>query len=237
MGNFTFGNDFLSPVFLLFGRKLAKTPPFPTNEQIVKFNTVTNEWELSSDAGVGQANTSSNVGTGAGLALPKVGVDLPFKSIIVTAPLSITVNPTDITLAQKLEKAIAIFVDNIFVLFTVPATLQEFPDGSQASRTQLDLTNFNQARFFINQDFEDVPAGAIMFLQYDSGSGFATLAVTASQGEIDIADGVGLPKIKETGFFNIASASKALSKLRVVSDNGGGGEEIELSTVGVEFRA
>lgn len=43
-------------------------------------------------------NTSSNSGTGAGLAQPKVGKDLPFKSIIAGANVSIDENVDDITI-------------------------------------------------------------------------------------------------------------------------------------------
>lgn len=46
----------------------------------------------------GEVNTSSNSGTGNGWAQPKVGVDLPFKSLITIAPLDTTVNMDDLTL-------------------------------------------------------------------------------------------------------------------------------------------
>jgi len=91
--------DFLEPAFLLFARRLAKVPPFPTNNDGIKFNFTLQQWELAPFATGGEANTSSNVGAGAGWALPKVGVDLPFKSFIALAPLSLTVNPNDITIS------------------------------------------------------------------------------------------------------------------------------------------
>jgi len=53
---------------------------------------------LEAGAGGGEANTSSNSGAGDGWALAKVGVDLPFKSLITTAPISTTVNAADLTL-------------------------------------------------------------------------------------------------------------------------------------------
>lgn len=90
---------FLEAVFLLFGRKLAKVPPFPANNDGIKFNFATLQWELSPFGGAGEANTSSNVGAGLGWALAKVGVDLPFKTFIALAPLSIVSNPTDITIS------------------------------------------------------------------------------------------------------------------------------------------
>jgi hypothetical protein len=48
--------------------------------------------------GGGEINTSSNVGTGAGLAKNKVGVDLPFKSIISGTALTGTENTNDLTI-------------------------------------------------------------------------------------------------------------------------------------------
>lgn len=48
--------------------------------------------------GAGEANTSSNVGTGEGIALPKVGVDLPFKSLLGTASeITLVGSPNEIT--------------------------------------------------------------------------------------------------------------------------------------------
>jgi len=38
---------FLEAVFLLFGRKLAKVPPFPSNNDVIKFNFATLQWELA----------------------------------------------------------------------------------------------------------------------------------------------------------------------------------------------
>jgi len=97
--SFEFGKSFLSPQFLLFARRLAKVPPFPANNDGIKFNFATLQWELAPFGGAGESNTSSNVGSGLGWALPKVGVDLPFKSFIALAPLSIVSNPTDITIS------------------------------------------------------------------------------------------------------------------------------------------
>jgi len=39
--------DFLEPVFLLFARRLANTPPFPADNDGIKFNFALNQWELS----------------------------------------------------------------------------------------------------------------------------------------------------------------------------------------------
>jgi hypothetical protein len=49
--------------------------------------------------GGGENNTSSNSGGGDGLALPKVGVDLPFKSITAGANITLTPSATEIEIA------------------------------------------------------------------------------------------------------------------------------------------
>ena len=70
--------DFLEPAFLLFARRLAKVPPFPVANNIIKFNFATNQWELALLGTLPAVQSSSNVGSGAGLALPRVIDDLPF---------------------------------------------------------------------------------------------------------------------------------------------------------------
>ncbi len=47
----------------------------------------------------GEANTASSVGSGASLVKTKVGVDLPFRSIVGTSPISATQNTNDVTLS------------------------------------------------------------------------------------------------------------------------------------------
>lgn len=48
--------------------------------------------------GSGESNTTSNVGTGAGLAKAKVGVDLPFKSLIGGTNVTLVENTNDVTI-------------------------------------------------------------------------------------------------------------------------------------------
>jgi len=70
----------------------------PTDQQVLTFNDATSNWIASDAGGGGESNTSSNSGAGDGWALAKVIVDLPFKSLITTAPITTTVNANDLTI-------------------------------------------------------------------------------------------------------------------------------------------
>lgn len=61
------------------------------NDELVQFDATDD----------GENNTSSNVGTGAGLALPKVGVDLPFKSIKAGANVNILESAEEIEVSAS----------------------------------------------------------------------------------------------------------------------------------------
>ena len=54
------------------------------------------QWAAPPGQGGGEANTSSNSGAGEGLALPKAGVDLPFKSITAGANITLTPSATEL---------------------------------------------------------------------------------------------------------------------------------------------
>lgn len=57
-------------------------------------------WKRMDDtAGGGEANTSSNAGAGAGLAKAKSGVDLPFKSLVAGANVTLTPSADEISIA------------------------------------------------------------------------------------------------------------------------------------------
>ncbi len=89
-------NPFVSPLFKLFGKKLANVPPSPVNMDIIQFNSTSNEWELISGVVGNAVQSSSNVGTGAGVALPRVLDDLPFKTLVDGVEIVITVSPTEL---------------------------------------------------------------------------------------------------------------------------------------------
>lgn len=59
----------------------------------------TGVWSTPSGTGTGEANTDSTVGTGAAWTLPKVGVNLPFRSFIMgSTKLALTTNTNDLTI-------------------------------------------------------------------------------------------------------------------------------------------
>jgi len=90
-------NRFISPLFKLFGKRLAKVPPTPANLDIIQFNSTSNEWELISGIIGNAVQSSSNVGTGDGLALPRVLDDLPFKTLVDGVEIVITVSAQELT--------------------------------------------------------------------------------------------------------------------------------------------
>ena len=59
--------------------------PSDTTEYVRKDGT----WVPNSGGSGGENNTSSNAGAGEGLALPKVGVDLPFKSLVAGSGITL----------------------------------------------------------------------------------------------------------------------------------------------------
>lgn len=79
----------------------------------------------------GEANTSSNVGTGEGLAKAKVGVDLPFKSLLgQTNKIVLTGNTNDVTITIGSD-----------VVLTGDARLSDARTPLAHTHTQSEVTN------------------------------------------------------------------------------------------------
>jgi len=91
-------NKFISPLFKLFGKPLAGVPPDPSNLDIIQFNSTTGKWELVSGVVGSAVQSSSNVGSGEGLALARVGDDLPFKSLVAGAGIDLQSSATEVTI-------------------------------------------------------------------------------------------------------------------------------------------
>jgi len=86
--------------------------------------------------GAGEANTSSNVGTGAGLALPKVGVDLPFKSLLGNPEIVLT--PTATTIDFSIGAIAQSKITNLITdLLTKIETLTNVGTGSEIAKAKV----------------------------------------------------------------------------------------------------
>jgi len=82
------GKNILQGVRLLFGKSEANDTP--SNLDIIQFNSATQEWELVSGVVGNAVQSSSNVGSGEGVAKPRVGDDLPFRSFTTTSRITLT---------------------------------------------------------------------------------------------------------------------------------------------------
>jgi hypothetical protein len=67
-------------------------------------NTDPNNPVINFSGTSGEANTSSNLGTGEGLAQPKVGVDLPFKSLVAGDGISLTSDANEVTINSNAKE-------------------------------------------------------------------------------------------------------------------------------------
>jgi len=92
MGNL--GNFFLQGKRLLFGK--PENNDIPSNLDVIQFNSATQQWELVSGVIGNAVQSSSNVGTGEGVALARVGDDLPFRTLTTTSRISLTGSATEI---------------------------------------------------------------------------------------------------------------------------------------------
>jgi hypothetical protein len=75
----------------------------PSNNDVLTWNSGDSEWVPAAPPGAsgGEANTSSNVGTGEGtLAKSKSGVNLPFKSLKQGTNVTLTNNTDDVTITS-----------------------------------------------------------------------------------------------------------------------------------------
>jgi len=70
----------------------------------VEYTRKDGAWIPNSGGGGGETNTTSNAGAGEGLVLAKVGVDMPFKSLV--AGTGITLTPLADTLIIEAETAV-----------------------------------------------------------------------------------------------------------------------------------
>jgi len=88
------GKNILQGKRRLFGKN--ESNDIPANMDIIQFNSTSQEWELISGVVGNAVQSSSNVGTGDGLALPRVLDDLPFKTLVDNLEIIITVSATEL---------------------------------------------------------------------------------------------------------------------------------------------
>jgi len=88
------GSQVLQGIRNLFGKPEANQTP--ANLDIIQFNSTSGKWELVSGVVGSAVQSSSNVGTGEGLALTRVLDDLPFKSLKAGVGIILTPSPTEI---------------------------------------------------------------------------------------------------------------------------------------------
>ncbi len=112
--------------------------------------------------GGGEANTTSNAGGGQGLAKPKVGVDLPFKSITAGAGIQLTPSTNELEVATD---GVVLTTTNQNV-----AGLKTFDEGqitldgvSRGGSDQL-LIGYNNADTFQGWDIRRSSAGGVLKL-------------------------------------------------------------------------
>lgn len=73
-----------------------------SNIKTINGNSVLGSGDLTL-VGVGETNTTSNLGVGVGLAASKVGTNLPFKSLIAGTGVTITPSTNDVTISASVD--------------------------------------------------------------------------------------------------------------------------------------
>lgn len=71
----------------------------PLDGDILEYDSATSTWvNVPNTGGAGEANTASNLGTGAGVFAQKVGVDLQFKSLVAGTNITLTPSANSVTI-------------------------------------------------------------------------------------------------------------------------------------------
>lgn len=90
----------------------------PDNNDVLTYSTASSKWVPAQPpgAGGGEANTISNVGSGAQIAKAKVGVDIPVRSLLAgtSGNVTITQNTNDITI-EYLRKFTTSYTYTIYI--------------------------------------------------------------------------------------------------------------------------
>ncbi len=245
-------NRFISPLFKLFGKRLAKVPPSPINNDIIVFNVSTNEWELKQSIIGSAVQSSSNVGIGDGLALPRVLDDLPFKTLVDGVEIVITVSATELTfsigaIAISKITGLQVILDSKIESLTNVGGFNEIAKAKVGTNvdlrtlqagTNITITqNANDLEISASSSGEDntasnVGTGVDVFLQkIGVDLEFRTLLANAeiliTQNALDLAFSIGaIAQAKITGLV-----TALLTKIETIT-NIGGASEIAKAKVG-----
>jgi hypothetical protein len=144
----------------------------------------------------GEANTSSNLGAGTGLAAAKSGVNLPFKSLVAGTGISLSNDTNTVTITATGGGGGGLSPQHFTFLATsgteswadVPALGGEWPNNANRHRVRANLVGYTQCLvvgYFTNAG---IAASDLLIQYFDSGSGLwtstgATVNVGASGGE------------------------------------------------------
>ena len=133
------GKNVLQGVRNLFGKPEANNTP--NNLDFIQFNSSTNQWELVSGVIGNAVQTSSNVGGGEGVALNRIGDDLPFRSLVAGVGIVLTGSANEIEIK------------------TSGATINKFVMGYHSDKGWKDL-DIRYGAMFSNKTDEAIEAEA-----------------------------------------------------------------------------
>lgn len=170
-------------------------------------------WAPAPGAVGGEANTASNSGTGEGLALTKVLVDLPFKSLKATAPITISSDATSVTYAAQTASATAQGVVELATIAEVntgtDTTRAITPAGLAGSTLASDVTTNNSKISYTDAaKVAGIEAGADVT---DDANVSATASVTANTAKVTNATHTG--DVTGSGALTIADNVVTLAKM------------------------
>ncbi len=137
---------------LPWSSKTSKATPVSADQLMILDSEDSNEETknklitLGSIVGTGEDNTSSNSGTGAGLAQSKVGVDLPFKSLLgETSKITLTENTNDVTFT----------LGSVVVTTDQPNTYGTFPQVFQSDEICVETPTTGFLYHFVGNDLTE----------------------------------------------------------------------------------
>ncbi len=208
LGNVNNTSDINKPISSATASALAgkqATLVSGTNIKTINGNSVLGTGDLTL-TGVGETNTTSNLGSGQGLAAPKSGVNLPFKSL--TAGTNVTLVPTanDVTINATVDTStLLVKANNLSDVQSAPT-----------SRTNLGIGNVDNTSD-ANKPISIATATALSGKQATlvSGSNIKTINGSSVLGSGDLVIGGGNFIQAGTGAVTLTMQNKVREHLSV----------------------